>query len=268
MDPALEVQSEPQELVPRRRPTQERSRRKFDALLAASRELLTEVGFESFTCEEVAARADVPIGTLYQFFANKYVIVCELNRQDLVGVQDELAQFNGKIPSVDWLRFLNNFVDHLAGLWTTDPSRREVWLAMQSTPSTRATGAIHEREFAERVARMLAPLTPDTPRARRKLMAEVLVHIVYSMLNFSVQDDQTHADAVFELKRIMVAYLQVAEQDSRAQAKRRKRREESERKRAELEKGEPETDGQEQSAPEEPDADTDRAEETSAPSAR
>lgn len=64
--PALEVQAEPQELVPRRRPTQERSRRKFDALLAASRDLLTEVGFESFTCEEVASRADVPIGTLYQ----------------------------------------------------------------------------------------------------------------------------------------------------------------------------------------------------------
>ena len=64
IDPALEVQAAPQELVPRRRPTQERSRRKFDALLAASRELLTEVGFESFTGEEVAARADVPIGTL------------------------------------------------------------------------------------------------------------------------------------------------------------------------------------------------------------
>ncbi|MGV9718451.1 TetR/AcrR family transcriptional regulator [Rhodococcus pyridinivorans] len=253
IDPALEVQAEPQELVPRRRPTQERSRRKFDALLAASRELLTEVGFESFTCEEVASRADVPIGTLYQFFANKYVIVCELNRQDLVGVQSELAQFNGKIPSVDWLRFLNSFVDHLAGLWTTDPSRREVWLAMQSTPSTRATGAIHEREFAEQVARMLAPLTPDTPRPRRKLMAEVLVHIVYSMLNFSVQDDQTHADAVVELKRIMVAYLQIAEQDSRAQAKRRQRREERE----ESARGQA---GRQ-------DTETDQAEDASAPSA-
>ncbi|KOS54899.1 TetR family transcriptional regulator [Rhodococcus rhodochrous] len=229
IDPALEVQAAPQELVPRRRPTQERSRRKFDALLAASRELLTEVGFESFTCEEVAARADVPIGTLYQFFANKYVIVCELNRQDLVGVQDELAKFDGVVPSVDWLRFLNAFVDHLAGLWMSDPSRREVWLAMQSTPSTRATGAIHEKEFAEQIARMLAPLMPDTPRERRTLMAEVLVHVVYSMLNFSVQDNQSHADAVVELKRLMGAYLMVAEKESRTSAKRRKRREEAAR---------------------------------------
>ncbi|MCL2536103.1 MAG: TetR family transcriptional regulator [Nocardiaceae bacterium] len=216
VDPALEVQSDPQELMPRKRPTQERSRRKFDALLNASRELLVDVGFESFTCEEVAARADVPIGTLYQFFANKYVIVCELNRQDLVGVQQELEAFDGEVPSLDWLRFLNKFVDHMAGLWTSDPSRREVWLAMQSTPSTRATGVIHEKQFAEQVSRMLAPLTPHTPRERRKMMAEVLVHVVYSMLNFSVQDGQSHADAVTELKRLMGAYLLVAEKESRS----------------------------------------------------
>lgn len=218
VDPALEnPQSleEPQELLPRKRPTQERSQRKFDALLAASRELLTDVGFESFTCEEVAARADVPIGTLYQFFANKYVIVCELNRQDLVGVQHELAQFGGEVPSLDWLRFLNSFVDHMSGLWTSDPSRREVWLAMQSTPSTRATGVIHEKQFAETVAKMLGPLTPRTRRDRRLMMAEVLVHVVYSMLNFSVQDGQSHADAVAELKRLMIAYLLVAEKESR-----------------------------------------------------
>ena len=183
--------------------------------MAASRELLVDVGFESFTCEEVAARAEVPIGTLYQFFANKYVIVCELNRQDLVAVSQELNDFNGEIPSLDWLRYMNNFVDHLAELWTSDPSRREVWLAMQSTPSTRATGAIHEKEFAEVITKMLRPLTPRTPRGRRKMMAEVLVHVVYSMLNFSVQDDQSHADAVAELKRLMVAYLLVAEKESR-----------------------------------------------------
>lgn len=214
-DPALELQDDPQELMPRRRPTQERSKRKFDALLQSSRELLVEVGFESFTCEEVAARAEVPIGTLYQFFANKYVIVCELNRQDLVAVSQELADFHGEIPSMDWLRHMNKLVDHLAELWMTDPSRREVWLAMQSTPSTRATGAIHEKEFAEAVQQMLRPLMPRTPRVRRSMMAQVLVHVVYSMLNFSVQDGLSHEAAVAELKRLMVAYLLIAEKESR-----------------------------------------------------
>lgn len=204
-------------LVPRRRPTQERSRLKFEAILTASRELLVEVGFESFTCEEVATRAEVPIGTLYQFFQNKYVIVCELDRQHLVGVRAELEAFSDEMPSLDWPRFLNRLVDHMARMWTTDPSRRDVWLAVQSTPATRATAAKTERELAEAVARMLAPLTPNTPRPRRRIMAEVLVHIVYSMLNFSIRDNQSHHEAVVELKRLVGAYLTLAESEGQVE---------------------------------------------------
>ena len=83
------------------------------------------------------------------------------------------------------------------------------------SPSTRATAAITEREFAAEVARVLATLTPGMARERRAIIAEVLVHVVYSMLNFSVQDGQSHEDAVAELKRIMMAYLLVAEKESR-----------------------------------------------------
>lgn len=198
-------------LEPRRRPTQERSQRKFDLLLQVARDLLLEVGFESFTCEEVAHRAELPIGTLYQFFANKYVIVCELDRQDAVAVREELQRFADEIPTLDWLRFLNRLIDHMARLWTDDPSRRAVWHAVQSTPSTRATAAVTERELAAGVAAALAPLTPGTPRERRQIMAEVLVHVVYSMLNFSIRDGQAHAEAVVELKRLLAAYLLAAE---------------------------------------------------------
>ena len=198
-------------LEPRRRPTQERSQLKFDRLLRVSRELLLDVGFESFTCEEVANRAEVPIGTLYQIFANKYVIVCELNRVDTLEVRDELAGFARQIPSLDWPKLLNRLVDHLARLWRDDQSRRAVWHAVQSTPATRATAALTERELAADIALVLAPLTPGTPRDRRRIIAEVILHVSYSMLNFSVRDGQEHREAVIELKRLLSGYLVQAE---------------------------------------------------------
>lgn len=200
-------------LEPRRRPTQERSQKKFDQLLAVSRELLLEVGFESFTCEEVAHRAGLPIGTLYQFFQNKYVIVCELDRVDAIAVRQELEAFAGAIPSLDWPKFLDRLVDHMARLWANDPSRRAVWHAVQSTPATRATAAVIERDFAAEVALVLAPLTPGMARERRKVIAEVVVYVVYSMLNFSIRDGQSHDEAVIELKRLLSAYLLSAVQD-------------------------------------------------------
>ncbi|WP_370616344.1 TetR/AcrR family transcriptional regulator [Mumia sp. Pv 4-285] len=199
-------------LEPRRRPTQERSQKKFDLILQTSRDLLLDVGFESFTLEEVASRAGIPIGTIYQFFQNKYVVVCELDRQDVVAVRAELARLAAALPTLDWLRLLDQLVDHIAALWVTDPSRRAVWHAVQSTPATRATAAVTERELAVDVAGVLAPLTPRTPRGRRKIVAEVLVHVAYSMLNFSIRDGQEHAEAVIELKRLLGSYLLAAEQ--------------------------------------------------------
>ena len=54
-------------LQPRRRPAQQRSRAKYSRILAAARSVLVDMGFESFTFDEVAKRAEVPICKLFQF---------------------------------------------------------------------------------------------------------------------------------------------------------------------------------------------------------
>jgi len=199
------------EFRPRRRPSQERSRRRFDDLLRAARALLVEVGFEAYTSEQVAQRAGVPIGSLYQFFGNKYAIICELDRLDTANVQNELERFSTEIPSLNWAQLLEKLLDHLAALWRTDPSRRAVWLAMQATPPTRAIAAEHERDLATQVTRLLAPLTPGSNVAQRQVIAEVVVHVTYSMLNFSIRDGQSHPDAVVQLKTLLTGYLLAAE---------------------------------------------------------
>ena len=121
-------------LLPRRRPAQARSRERFERILQAARTLLVDVGFESFTVDEVAHRAGVPIGTLYQFFANKYVLVCELDRQDTAASRAEIERFSRRDPDVQWPDVLDETIDHLARMWRDDPSRRAVWHAVQSTP--------------------------------------------------------------------------------------------------------------------------------------
>jgi AcrR family transcriptional regulator len=164
----------------------------------------------------VALRAGVPIGSLYQFFGNKYAIICELDRIDTAHVQDELAKFAAEIPTLDWAQLLEKLLDHLASLWRTDPSRRAVWLAMQATPPTRAIAADHERALAADVTRLLAPLTPGSKIAHRQSIAEVLVHVTYSMLNFSIRDGQSHPDAVVQLKTLLTGYLIAAEAEAAA----------------------------------------------------
>ena len=146
--------NDPAEFLPRRRPSQERSRRRFDDILRAARALLVEVGFESFTSEQVALRAGVPIGSLYQFFGNKYAIICELDRLDTVNVQAELEKFAAEIPSARLGSSCSTSCSTTSppcGAPTRHVAR--VWLAMQATPPTRAIAAEHERDLASQVTR-------------------------------------------------------------------------------------------------------------------
>ena len=67
----------------RRLPVQKRSVERFERLLDACAELLDEVGYGALTTKEVARRAGVPIGTLYQFFSDREGLIGALAARNL-----------------------------------------------------------------------------------------------------------------------------------------------------------------------------------------
>lgn len=69
--------------VTRRRPVQQRSQERYGRILDACAGLLDEVGATALTTKQVAQRAQVPIGTLYQFFAGKEDLLAALAGRNL-----------------------------------------------------------------------------------------------------------------------------------------------------------------------------------------
>lgn len=201
-------------LMPRRRPAQQRSRDTYEKILACARAVLVEHGFESFTFDEVSKRAAVPIGTIYRFFANKYVLICELDRQDTASAIAEMQRFTNHMPGMQWPMVLDELIDHLALMWRADPSRRAVWHAVQSTPATRATAAATEQPLLEQLGRVLKPLAPQRSDQERGDLARILVHTMTSLLNFAVAEDARFDATVREIKRMILAYLFDAAQSS------------------------------------------------------
>lgn len=67
----------------RRRPVQRRSVARVERILDAAAELLGTAGYGALTTREVARRAGVPIGTLYQFFPGKDGLVAALAARNL-----------------------------------------------------------------------------------------------------------------------------------------------------------------------------------------
>ncbi|GAA3367201.1 hypothetical protein GCM10020367_68370 [Streptomyces sannanensis] len=76
----------------RRRPVQRRSTERVERIIDACAELLDEVGYVALTTKEVARRARVPIGTLYQFFSGRDALLSALALRNLERYTDRLAR--------------------------------------------------------------------------------------------------------------------------------------------------------------------------------
>lgn len=86
----------------RRLPVQRRSLERFERLLDACAQLLDEIGYEALTTSQMARRAGVPIGTLYQFFDGKPAVARALARRNLdVFLRRLRARFHTH-PVHDW----------------------------------------------------------------------------------------------------------------------------------------------------------------------
>lgn len=86
----------------RRLPVQRRSLERFERLLDACAELLDEVGYEALTTSQIAKRAGVPIGTLYQFFDGKPAVARALARRNLDAFLTRLRARFAAEPARDW----------------------------------------------------------------------------------------------------------------------------------------------------------------------
>ena len=201
------VDSPSPDLTVRHRPVQERGRVRFDAILTAARELLAESGAEGFTIDDVATRAGIPVGSVYQFFPNKFAIVAELDARDTEALIDDLTARADRLTLGDWQAETNELIDLVAAHWVDDPTRRAVWLAMRSTAATRSLAAEHSRALVTTLLPMIKQLTEGQSLEEQVTICEVVVEMAQSLLHFSVSDGEPNPDTVRELKRMLRAYL-------------------------------------------------------------
>lgn len=78
------------QLMPRKWPRQQRARMTVDAITEATIQVLRAKGADHLTTTDVAERAGVSVGSLYQYFPNKNALFYEILRQHLEGIGDAL----------------------------------------------------------------------------------------------------------------------------------------------------------------------------------
>jgi AcrR family transcriptional regulator len=137
-----------------RRPQQERSKTRVEAILEVALELVVEQGSEALAMREVARRAAVQISSVYQYFPSKAAIIRELAERNLervrVLLQDEvaglLAERDGR-PSV--AQAVNRVVDAYYAHYRDQPAAVAVWAGAQGDHGLRELDAEDNRRTAE-----------------------------------------------------------------------------------------------------------------------
>ncbi|MFL6698794.1 MAG: TetR/AcrR family transcriptional regulator [Vitreoscilla sp.] len=155
-----------------RRPRQERSRHRVEAILEVALALIVEQGAEALAMREVARRAGVQISSIYQYFPSKAHIIRELAKRNLARVrlllQDEvqrlLSDFDGAPPVAE---AVDRLVDAYFAHYRDQPDALAVWAGAQSDHGLRELDLEDTRSTAEF---LVAPLQRILGRDDRQIV--------------------------------------------------------------------------------------------------
>lgn len=89
-------------IVPRKAPSQERSKQKVNQILEATKQLLASDGLEKLTNNHIAKAAGMSVGSLYQYFPNKQAIIYRLYQDWLGGIQETMRAMAQRATEVDF----------------------------------------------------------------------------------------------------------------------------------------------------------------------
>ncbi|SEO10105.1 TetR/AcrR family transcriptional regulator [Actinacidiphila rubida] len=185
----------------RRAPVQRRSTERLARILDACAAELDEGGYERLSTRAVAARAGVPIGSVYRFFSDKRAMTDALahrNLDDFVG--RAAARLAGPGTGGDWRTAVDVLVDEYTAMKRTAPGFALVDFGVP--------GETNE-DLAERLPALLGDrLTADPADPRLRLALVIAVETADAALQLAFRTDpEGDARAIAETKTLLRAYL-------------------------------------------------------------
>jgi AcrR family transcriptional regulator len=119
--------------LPRRTPAQHRSRERMERILAVASELIEANGSDQMKMSDVADRAGISIGSLYQYFPDKSSIIRKLaerySAQSRVCIEDA---FRSVTTITELEAAYVDLMDLYYSIFLAEPVMRDIWSGMQT----------------------------------------------------------------------------------------------------------------------------------------
>ena len=185
MDPITEV---------RKRPTQERSRQRVQKILNVAANRITEVGADQLKMSDIAKLAEVPIGSVYQYFPNKSSIIRSLAEEHLDKLRkiqmDTLMSLNlaeGSSPLEQLSGMIDTIIDNYYEFYLNEPAFRALWGGLQADAMLYDLEIQDTKESAELMFEVLKLAFPHQEQTFLKHSSLHICQQVGATLRFAIQ---------------------------------------------------------------------------------
>ncbi|RUV09058.1 TetR/AcrR family transcriptional regulator, partial [Mesorhizobium sp. M1A.F.Ca.IN.022.04.1.1] len=187
--------------MPRRAPTQQRSRERVERMLAAAAALIAEQGSDAMRMGEVAERAGVSIGSLYQFFPDKRAIVWALAERYTAESQACISAALKDVSDAEGLKqAFSELVDLYYGMFLAEPVMRDIWSGTQADKALRELELADSRANARFLVAVLKRLRPGADTVAMETAALLVWQMGEAVMRLAISVDREEGD------RLVAAY--------------------------------------------------------------
>ncbi|CDX57140.1 Transcriptional regulator [Mesorhizobium plurifarium] len=196
---------------PRRKPKQERSRERIDAILATTMRLIGEKGIDAVTMKEVGALAGGPIATVYHYFPSKSAILAMLyerfseeSRARLREIVANVRERKDVMPAAD--RLLDDYRGRVAG----DPAIQDLQNAIQADKALKNLDIAETKRQAEMFCETVVPLIEPEQREAFARIVFLIFQLAGGVVRLALtQDDAEGRMTIEDYRSIIHAQLRL-----------------------------------------------------------
>lgn len=199
----------PQQTPLWRLPQQARSRERFNRILDAAAELFVEIGYESVTTDEIAARANTSVGGLYRFFPDKLAVFHALLDRYLNQLREVFTVLNtDETIQLPLEIYISQLVDGFDQFVSGNPAFRIVFVQSRLISTTLSMNTAFNQEIAQQLAAFFATRNPALEQSQRELIATISVEVASALDILALSRDRAfQCQVLTETKKLLIAYL-------------------------------------------------------------
>jgi AcrR family transcriptional regulator len=183
----------------RRAPIQQRSRERLEKILAVAGELIAARVGAQLKMSEVAERAGISIGSLYQYFPDKGAILRTLadryNLESRRCIEEGLA---GVTDLASLEAAYGDLFDQYYAIVLAEPVMRDIWSGMQADRELLALEMAESRVAGGMLAAAMKRVHPQVDAQRIDTVAFLIWRLGEATVRMAIDCDRAEGDALVE----------------------------------------------------------------------